>query len=185
MMLRAAISLISVLMVWTPVQASAQLFEAVRLGILAQSCCGQGQDKEEGVGINGEFVLKSPDFLEWALSPRPIIGATVATDGDATTSFYAGLDWQFEPSPKFFVSGGVGGAIHTGETHYDPIADAPRMNDTLFLGCRALFRLHANIGYRVGERSDLMLSWSHLSNAGLCDVNEGLDHLGIRFGYRL
>ncbi len=175
----------AVLTLVAPVSAQAQTFEEVRGGILAQSCCGQGSNKEGGVGLNAEIVLTSPDILSILGSPKPIFGATIATDGDATSQFYGAFEWDINLSPKFFFAAGAGGAVHTGETDdFDPIADAARVDDTLFLGCRVQFRIHGNLGYRLNERFNLLGTWSHMSNAGLCNENEGLDHLGLRLGYK-
>lgn len=156
----------------------------IRGGITAQGCCGQGVEKEQGAAINVEAVFKSPRFLSVLLAPRPVIGATVAFDSDATSQIYAGLDWRFDLTDKFFVTAGGGGAIHNGETDaFDPVADQNRINNTVFLGCRALFRMSADIGYQLTERVSASLYYAHISNAGLCDNNEGLDQLGVRFGW--
>ena len=100
--------------------------EEVRAGVFAQSCCGFGSSKESGAAINGEAAFSSPRFLSVLAAPRPVVGATIATDGDATNQVYAGLEWRVDIS-KFFVTAGVGGAIHDGEAdRYDPVADAAR-----------------------------------------------------------
>ena len=66
------------------------------------------------------------------------------------------------------------------------------------LGCRLLFRESMNIGYRFYKRHSLMLHFDHSSNASLCKkntadgsaegrhdvvLNEGLENLGVRYGY--
>ena len=156
----------------------------VRGGIVAQGWGGQAVDKEQGVGINGEIVFRSPDFLSVILAPRPVIGATIALDSDATSQIYAGLDWRFDLTERFYINGGVGGAIHNGETDpFDPVHDTGRKNHTVFLGCRTLFRLSGDVGYRVTDRLNASAYWAHLSNAGLCTDNEGLDTLGARLGW--
>jgi len=171
-----------ILAAFSPATAAAQFgLDEVRGGVLAQSCCGPGNNKEQGVGLNLEALFDSPDFLSVLLSPRPLIGATVATDSDATSQIYAGFEWKLEVS-KFFVTGSLGGAIHNGETDFDPIADVSRLTNTMFFGCRAHFRLAGDLGYRVTKRVSASVHWSHISNANLCDENEGLDHLGARVG---
>jgi len=181
---RGAIAL-AILIAAAPLSVRAEVnIEEVRGGVLAQSCCGPGNNREDGVGLNAEIVFASPEFLSFAGSPRPLAGATVATDSDATSHIYAGLEWRFNLHPRFFVSGGGGGAIHNGETDdFDPVADANRLSSTLFFGCRAVFRINGDVGYRINDRFNAMFSWSHISNAGLCRENEGLDHLGFRLGY--
>ncbi len=175
----------AILIAMAPVSASAEItIEELRGGILAQGCCGQGTNKEDGVAINAEIVFAAPKFLSVLGSPRPVVGASVATNAGATSQFYSGLEWRFTLSPRFFVSAGAGGAIHDGEADdFDPVADAARVSSTLFLGCRALFRINGNAGYQINERLSAMFYWAHISNAGLCRENEGLDHTGMRLGY--
>ena len=160
------------------------IVEEARLGLLAQGWGGPGADKEQGVGFNGEVVFASPDFLSAIGAPRPQIGFTIASDSDATNQAYIGLEWQVYLKERFFASASVGGSIHDGETGYTPFVDRPRLGDTVFLGCRVLFRLAGDIGYDVTDRISASIHLAHISNANLCDVNEGLDHLGVRLGYR-
>ena len=66
------------------------------------------------------------------------------------------------------------------------------------LGCRILFRESVNFGYRFKKRHAIMAHFDHSSNASLCEkntpdgtqhgrhdviLNEGLESLGIRYGY--
>ncbi len=160
------------------------LVAELRGGVVAQGWGGQGVDKEQGAAVNGEVVFRSPDFLSVLLAPRPVVGATIAFDSDATSQIYAGLDWRFDLTDRVYVNGGVGGALHNGVTGpFDPAIDTGRQNHTVFLGCRALFRLSADAGFRVTERINASVYWAHLSNAGLCKPNEGLDNLGLRLGW--
>ncbi|WP_411819222.1 acyloxyacyl hydrolase [Hyphococcus formosus] len=159
--------------------------DEVRAGVYAQSCCGIGSSKEQGVAINAEAVFESPRVLSVLGSPRPVIGATVATDSDATSQIYTGLDWQVNVS-RWFLSAGAGVAVHNGETdRYDPVADINRVDHTVFFGCRALFRLAGDVGYRLTDTISASFHFNHISNAGLCNENEGLDQMGLRLGFRL
>lgn len=177
--MRTLTIVLSVVAFATQARAEGAISE-VRGGIVAQGWGGQGADKEQGASVNGEIVFRSPDILSAVLAPRPVIGATIAFDSDATSQIYAGLDWRFDLSDRFYVNGGVGGAVHNGET--GPF-DQARQNSTVFLGCRALFRLSADVGFRITERVNASVYWAHLSNAGLCADNEGLDNLGARIGW--
>lgn len=157
--------------------------EEVRGGVYAQGCCGFGSDKEQGVAFNGEAVFSSPRFLSILGSPRPIIGATVATDSDATSQVYGGLDWKVDLTSRWFVTAGVGATIHNGETdRFDPAADASRVSNTVFFGCRVLFRIAGDVGYRLTDNLSASFHWNHISNAELCSDNEGLDQMGVRLG---
>ena len=165
--------------------AAAGGVDEVRVGAFAQSVGGYSPDKEQGVGVNLEALFSSPGFLRRVGAPRPHVGVMIATDPDATSQVYAGLEWKAELFRRFFVAGGVGGSVHNGETDpFDPAVDLPRLNNTMFLGCRVLVRLSADIGYRVSERVSASVNWNHISNADLCDENEGLDNVGMRVGYQ-
>ncbi len=180
--MRVLVAIFWAVILASPVCAEAYI-EELRGGVAAQGFGGQGVDKEQGAALNGEIVLRSPDFLAAILAPRPVIGATIAFDSDATSQIYAGLDWRFDLRDRYFITGGVGGAIHNGETGpFNPVHDTGRGGHTVFLGCRALFRLNANAGVKLTQRLNASVYWAHLSNAGLCDPNEGLDNLGLRFG---
>ncbi len=159
--------------------------DEVRAGVYAQSCCGPGTSKEQGAAFNTEVLFSSPRFLSVLGAPRPLIGATLASDPDATNQAYAGLEWRLDLASRWFVAASVGGAIHDGETDdFDPVADAGRVDSTVFFGCRAHFRLAGDAGYRVTRRISTSVHWNHISNAGLCRENEGLDQLGARVGVR-
>lgn len=159
--------------------------DEVRGGLYLQGCCGFGSDKEDGVALNGEVLFNSPRFLSVLGAPRPLVGASIATDGDATSQIYSGLEWKINIS-RWFVAGGGGVTIHNGEADaYDPVADAARVNDTVFYGCRVLFRVAGDVGYRLTDRLSASFHWNHISNAGLCSDNEGLDQMGLRLGVKL
>ncbi len=180
--MRIAVLTCIAMLLAAPAQADGVISE-LRGGIAAQGFGGQGVDKEQGAAINLETVFRSPRFMSVLLSPRPVIGATVAFDSDATSQVYAGLDWRIDFTKRVYLNGGVGGAVHNGETDaFDPTIDTGRVNHTTFLGCRGLFRLSADLGYQLTERISASAYWAHLSNAGLCTDNEGLDNLGVRVG---
>ncbi|WDI32860.1 acyloxyacyl hydrolase [Hyphococcus flavus] len=164
--------------------ASAQGFvDEARVGLYAQSCCGFGSSKEDGVAINAELLFPSPRFLSVLGAPRPLIGGTLATDSGATDQVYTGLEWKLNVTPKWFVAVSPGITIHNGETDtFNPVTDAARAATTVFYGCRALFRIAGDVGYRLTDRLSASFHWNHISNAGLCTDNEGLDQIGARLG---
>ena len=163
-------------------QAGGLLAEA-RLGVLAQGWGGPGVSREQGAAINLEAVFHSPDFLSAIGGPRPVVGVTVATDDEATSHLYGGAEWQINFSNRIYLNAMGGLAVHNGETDFDPATDTARLGDTVFYGCRVLFRLSGELGYRVTDDFAVGINAAHLSNAGLCDVNEGLDQVGLRFSY--
>lgn len=185
MKIRLAIIACASVAAFAPSAGAQSIIEEARAGVLAQSCCGNGTNKEEGVSLNAEAVFKSPRFLNAIGAPRPLAGVSVATDGDATSQVYAGVEWRVPLINRFFLGANVGGALHNGETdRFDPVADADRVEDTAFYGCAAHFRFGGDLGYEVTERVTASVHYNHISNAGLCSENEGLDHLGARLGLK-
>lgn len=107
---------------------------------------------------------------------RPAIGATINTRGD-TNHAYIDARWEVELPARLFFATGLGAAIHDGET--DPVAV-----DKKALGSRVLFHIPIELGIRLDARSSLSVYFEHISNAETQDFNEGLDRIGVRYGYR-
>jgi lipid A 3-O-deacylase len=134
--------------------------------------------------LNLELVLpkwwRAAGARDWLL-PRVRLGGTVNLDGRTSFVYASGL-WTYDYTERGFVELSVGGMVHNGQL----TGSDPRLAR---LGCRALYALGLNLGYRLGAFSSLMLSLEHGSNGrhylSECPLNEGLDLLGIRFGYRL
>ncbi|NWG70017.1 MAG: acyloxyacyl hydrolase [Parvularculaceae bacterium] len=157
--------------------------EEVRGGVLLQGVGPFSPDKEDGVGINAEVLFKRLEALKFIGSPRPQVGVHAATGKHATSSVYAGFNWDVEITPWLFIDGGVALAAHDGEVSFDP-AD-PLIGERNFLGCRVLARLSADLGVEIAPRVTVSLHADHMSNAGLCSENEGLDSVGVRLGVKL
>jgi hypothetical protein len=158
------------------------LVHEARLGILAHDVpdLWSGFRLERGgVDINGELVLR-PALALFGGMVRPVIGGTVHTGG-GTSKGYIDARWQWDApltsAGGLFIGLGVGAAIHNGETQpIDPKAKA--------LGRRVLFHFPAEIGWRFDQKNSLSLYFEHISNGYTAKPNEGLDSLGIRYGYR-
>lgn len=152
-------------------------FEA-RLGVFAH---GVGSDESGSADIGGELVFPRlwtvPTEFNW-LIPRPHIGATVNTAG-RTSYFYGGALWTFNLTPKYFVEGFAGGAIHNGSLNGDATHVA--------LGCRVLFHVGGSAGYRLTRHWSAMFTFEHVSNGNAalnaCSHNVGLNEYGVRVGY--
>jgi lipid A 3-O-deacylase len=115
-----------------------------------------------------------------ALLPRLHLGGTVNVDG-RTSYAYAGALWTFNYARRGFAELSFGGLLHDGQlTGTD--------QRLARLGCRWLYEVGANLGYRLNDRTSLLLSFDHGSNGkdylSHCALNEGLDLLGLRLGYR-
>ena len=137
-----------------------------------------GRNKEGGAVLNFEarFSPLGGDIWEFLWNPRPLVGVNINTVGD-TTAFYTGLNWAWDVWGPVFVSLDLGGAVHDGEVSTSKL-------DRKELGSRVLFREALEIGYRFLDRHALSIRLDHISNASLTDINEGLDTLGVVYGYR-
>ncbi len=133
--------------------------------------------------LNGELVL--PKF--WHASGRfdellPRLHFGVTGNLESRTSYvYAGALWTLNYGVRKFAELSLGGLVHDGQL----TGSDPRLAR---LGCRELYEVGFNLGYRMSPRISLMLSFDHGSNGKQylsgCRFNEGLDVLGVRFGYR-
>ena len=154
------------------------LIDEVKLGILyhdAPNLWSGFRLEREAADINLE-VLFRPSFPLLIGSIRPVIGGSVSTLGD-TSHAYAGLRWQVEMPLGLFFGLGLGAAVHDGYTLPDKV-------DRKALGSRALFHIPAEIGWRFDGRNSISVYFEHTSNASLARHNEGMDRIGLRYGYR-
>jgi lipid A 3-O-deacylase len=136
---------------------------------------------EQGsANLTGEILFAKPftaaDLFTSYFVPRPHVGGSLNFD-DKTSFAYAGLTWTIDITPRFFVEGSFGGAIHNGETG----RIVPENRSAL--GCSPLFRESGSVGVRLSANWSVMATVEHLSNAGLCSQNRGLTNIGARLGY--
>ena len=47
-----------------------------------------------------------------------------------------------------------------------------------------LFHIPAEIGYRLDTHNSVSVYFEHTSNAYTATYNEGMDRIGVRYGYR-
>jgi len=148
-----------------------------RGGVLAHDVpwLWSGFSLEGGVDINAELLFGG-GYPILGGRIRPAIGVSVNTAG-YTSRAYADARWEIESPSGIFFALGVGAAIHDGLL--DPTAP-----DMKALGSRVLFHIPIEIGFRLDARNSISLYFEHMSNAGLADSNEGLDSIGVRYGYR-
>ncbi len=149
----------------------------VRLGVVDHDGGVFGRSEERGIDVTLEarFAPFAWGFWETIWRPRPHVGMNVNTAG-FTSSVYLGLTWDWTIWGPVFGSFAFGGALHNGETSTTDL-------DRKELGSRVLFRGALELGYRFLERHALALRLDHMSNASLTDKNEGMDTLGIVYGY--
>lgn len=153
-----------------------EIISEIRIGALAHDYGPFTSRKETGGDANVEVLFRSPTFLEAAFSPRPHLGLAVNSSGN-TSQAYAGLTWGWNFVQDAFVELSFGGLVHNGSL------SANTRNEKR-LGCRFLFREAIDLGYQVAEHHSISLHFTHASNAGLCRDNDGLETLGLRYGYR-
>ncbi len=174
---KAFFAILALTFVSTPASADG-LIRELRFGVLAHDVpdLWSGFRVEDAeIAINGEAVLEpSIPFLGGSI--RPAIGGSIAA-GDGTSSAYIDARWEIENAAGLFFGIGIGAAIHDGQT------DLIELDDKA-LGSRVLFHIPVEIGYRLDEHNALSVYFEHMSNAGTADFNEGLDRLGVRYGYR-
>jgi lipid A 3-O-deacylase len=148
----------------------------VRLGFLIHDQGPASHNKEGGYDGNLEVLFTSPDFLDMVGAPRPHFGGSVNSQGD-TSQVYLGLTWEWEFFDAAFFNFSFGGAYHTGEKTTDD-------RDKKELGCKVLFRESIDLGYRFADHHGVSVFLDHISNAKLCSENEGLENVGLRYGYK-
>jgi len=153
----------------------ASILSEVRVGALAHDEGPFGRHKENGVDGNLEFLFVSPDFLHYILAPRPQLGVSVNSKGN-TSSAYFGLNWEWKAWRGLFLDFSFGGMAHNGYNRTNLL-------DRKELGCHVLFRESLELGWRFAEKHSVSFLVDHSSNGRLCSKNEGLNDLGIRYGY--
>lgn len=159
--------------------AEQNVVSEVKFGLLAHDVhIFSSSRKEDGVDINGEilFNLPSNSFFSLFGSPRFHLGGSVNSEGD-TDQGYFGLTWDYKSDMGFFVEGSFGGAVHDGKLD---IYSRERKS----LGSQVLFRLSASVGYQFNKHHSLAVMVDHISNAGLASPNEGMDNVGVRYGFQ-
>ncbi len=154
------------------------ILSEIRIGALVHDKGPFSRREEVGNDVNIEFLFASPQFLKIIWAPRPHIGVSINTEGN-TSQLYFGLSYEFEFWRSWFAGFSLGGVIHDGDKAY-----GIRGGDSKELGCRAMFRESLEFGYRFRGHHSLSAMIDHISNADICDKNEGLDNVGIRYGYR-
>lgn len=160
-------------------QERSGIVSEIRIGVLMHDA-GIITDRVEPTGpdANLEILFESPGFLEPLWSPRPHLGGTLNPDG-ATSQGYLGLTWDWNATDRFFAELSLGATAHNGKL--ETLKAGP---EEKALGCRVLFRESVSLGFRLTDHQNISVMADHASNAYLCDVNPGLDTVGLRWGYR-
>jgi hypothetical protein len=158
--------------------ACAGILYGFRLGLLAHDLGGLWSNtrSEGGVDGNAEIVFRKPSFMLWGGAFLPNLGMSINSQGD-TSKIYAGFVWEFLFGNGFFFNIGTGLAIHDGQLESED-------DNKKQLGSRILLREPIEFGFMFYERHRISILFDHISNAGLANPNEGLDTLGVRYGFQ-
>jgi lipid A 3-O-deacylase len=150
----------------------------IRAGLAAHDVDGlwSRSSKETGQDLIAEVIFNRPLFRLLSAKAYPNAGLSLNTQGD-TSKVYGGFLLRWEFASAFFFSTGLGLTLHTGKLD----TDSP---DRKSLGSRVLFRIPIEVGLAIDRHHHLSLAFDHMSNAGLASPNEGLDTLGVVYGYR-
>lgn len=131
--------------------------------------------EKETLDINVDAQL-SPSMQVFFGTLRPAVGGTINTQG-LTSMGYVDARWTYEAASGLFFGVGLGGAIHDGNVgRTDPARKA--------LGSRVLFHIPLEFGYRFDAHNSVSAYFEHTSNGYTQTYNEGMDRLGVRYGYR-
>ena len=157
---------------------------------------------EESVALNGEIIFETPEFLDWALKPKPYVGGSLNVGG-GTSYGGAGLLWR-QNAGRFYGDVAMGLTVHDGTLEVCrsdfPISpdatDNKRLGnfldflrtrlDTVEYGSRVLFRPQLTVGYRIDDEWAVEGFIEHISHAGLLSdgPNDGSDAAGFRIAKR-
>ena len=170
------------------------LVSEIRAGVFLHDTGPFSANEESGEDYNIEVLFTSPDILEAIWSPRPQLG--ISYSGSSMTSqAYLALQWEVDFWDDWFAGFSFGGMVHDGHLYGDKDGKTRKS-----LGCRVLFREAIDAGYRFSKHHSVMLHFDHSSNASLCEretpdgsrngrhvvaLNEGLESIGLRYGYRV
>lgn len=169
-------------------EASQPLIQIVTVGILEHDVSGlwSGFQREGGTDFNADVAFKSlyesdatstvipyTDLLVY-----PAAGVSINNRGN-TSKLYG--DIRFEIGTKrdtgpFFVFG-IGAAVHDGKLD-------TRRRDRKNLGSRVLLHFPVELGIEIVEQHRISIFFDHVSNAYTANRNEGMDTLGVRYGYK-
>ena len=150
----------------------------MRIGLAAHDVDGlwSGDSKEKGPDLCAEVVFNRSLFNLLYAEAYPNMGLTINTRGD-TSKVFGGFRLEWQPLAPLTVSTGLGIALHSGKRDTD-------LADRKSLGSQVLFRVPIEIGWGFNLHHRLTLVFDHISNAYLFSPNEGMDTLGLMYGYR-
>ncbi len=148
------------------------------MGVAAHDVDGlwSGESKEQGPDIGAEAIFSHTLFHLLGATASPNAGVSINTQGN-TSQLYAGFLLRWSQLAPFAFATGFGVAVHNGEQDTEAA-------DRKSLGSQVLFRVPIQIGYALTAHHWLTLAFDHVSNGYLTSPNDGMDTLGVFYGYR-
>jgi lipid A 3-O-deacylase len=184
---RLALASVVALVLLLGTQARAEdphFIHELKLGLLGhdQSFLISHSRREKHLGLDFSADITFTPYLSvpyFGGKIRPALGATFSPIG--TNLGYIDARYEIEgpfrlPSNLFFMLG-LGAAIHNGNQQFEA-------EDRKAFGTRVLFHIPAEMGWRFDHHHSVALYFEHVSNANLGTPNEGMDNMGVRYGYR-
>jgi lipid A 3-O-deacylase len=144
----------------------------VRGGAYAH-CCFVEKGADLGIEVVTPRLFVIPSLHEFFI-PRLHFGGVFNLAGH-TSYGYAGLLFTFNLSRHFFLEPFIGVAVTNGVAAGDATHNP--------IGCTPLLHSGGNLGYRIDQHWSVMLTLEHVSNAGLCNRNVGINSYGAKVGY--
>ena len=160
-------------------------FSEVRLGLLGRNVNGgfipqadrlESFDFSRMEDINAE-ILSRPLYEAYDGQFRLGSGITISTTGQENKYYNSAIWTQHLFDTPLFIEGSLGVAIHDGY-----LSNAPESFRNQ--GCRVQLHESASLGFDITANINIMATYEHMSNAGLCEHNAGLSHAGIRLGWK-
>jgi hypothetical protein len=164
-----------------PFGSPIQFYDPTRFEVRGGGFASTWGPEKGSPDLNGELVAPKIFSLPgWQdiLIPRLHVGG-MGNLADKTSYAYAGALWTLNYD-RYFTEAFFGGAVHDG-----PLRAANAGEPSL--GCRVLYHVGANVGYRFDSHWSAMITFDHASNGeptlSHCGANTGISVLGLRVGY--
>ena len=153
------------------------IISEVRAGFLIHDAGVFGRRQEKSEDVDLELLFVSPDSFDFMWSPRPIVGVHI-NDGHDTNQLFAGLVWEWWFWKPLYVDFSFGLSVHDGAIDTEELGRKS-------LGSRVLFREALELGWNFYGGHDIGVMLDHVSHGNILGSrNEGLDTLGVHYGYR-
>ncbi len=161
------------------------ILDHVSIGYLAHDVSGlwSGFRLEPAATAVNLDIAFAPHIAILGGAIRPALGGTIV-NGSGTSYGYADARYEIEGPYHTFFGIGLGLAVHDGMLTRDHPLFVD-MHDRKALGSRALFHVPIEIGVTLAEKLRLSAYFEHVSNGWIgTSVNEGMDNIGGRVGYK-